>query len=243
MTTRKIVPRDDNEGGLGTALKRWASAFIANITVTTINALILTAQEVDFTITGGTISKTLTVDETVTMSAKAPKATPTFTGQATIPTIALTGGQIAFPATRVPSSDPNTLDDYEEGNFTPALTFGGAAVGITYNTGQTKGKYTKIGREVFYTLRMLLTSKGSSVGNALITGLPFIATSDPGHVAAQSVNAYTLTFADMLVPIIDQGAQTITVWELSNGGADSYITNADFADATAIMFSGHYVCE
>ena len=28
MATRKIVPRADNEGGLGTALKRWASAFI-----------------------------------------------------------------------------------------------------------------------------------------------------------------------------------------------------------------------
>lgn len=28
MATRKIVPRADNEGGIGTALKRWASAFI-----------------------------------------------------------------------------------------------------------------------------------------------------------------------------------------------------------------------
>lgn len=28
MATRKIVPRADNEGGIGTALKRWATAFI-----------------------------------------------------------------------------------------------------------------------------------------------------------------------------------------------------------------------
>ena len=33
MATRKIVPRADNEGGLGTALKRWASAFINALTV------------------------------------------------------------------------------------------------------------------------------------------------------------------------------------------------------------------
>ena len=32
MPTRKIVPRADNEGGLGTALKRWASAFINTLT-------------------------------------------------------------------------------------------------------------------------------------------------------------------------------------------------------------------
>ena len=32
MATRKIVPRADNEGGLGTALKRWASAFINALT-------------------------------------------------------------------------------------------------------------------------------------------------------------------------------------------------------------------
>ena len=32
MTTRKIVPRADNEGALGTALKRWASAFINALT-------------------------------------------------------------------------------------------------------------------------------------------------------------------------------------------------------------------
>jgi hypothetical protein len=33
MATRKIVPRADNEGGLGTAVKRWASAFINALTV------------------------------------------------------------------------------------------------------------------------------------------------------------------------------------------------------------------
>ena len=32
MATRKIVPRADNEGGLGTALKRWANAFINALT-------------------------------------------------------------------------------------------------------------------------------------------------------------------------------------------------------------------
>jgi len=32
MATRKVVPRADNEGGVGTALKRWASAFFVAVT-------------------------------------------------------------------------------------------------------------------------------------------------------------------------------------------------------------------
>src|SRR5678815_603330 len=38
-------------------------------------------------------------------------------------------GQYAFPSTQTPSSDPNTLDDYEEGTWTPSV--GGTA---TYTT-------------------------------------------------------------------------------------------------------------
>ena len=33
MATRKLVPRADNEGGIGTALKRWASGFFTSLTV------------------------------------------------------------------------------------------------------------------------------------------------------------------------------------------------------------------
>lgn len=36
MATRKIVPRADNEGGIGTAAKQWASGWIKLLTVDTI---------------------------------------------------------------------------------------------------------------------------------------------------------------------------------------------------------------
>lgn len=78
---------------------------------------------------------------------------------------------ITFPATQVPSSDPNTLDDYEEGTWTPTMTLGGASVGLTYTT-QT-ATYTKIGRLVHIQGRVTLSAKGSSVGNVVLNGLPF----------------------------------------------------------------------
>jgi hypothetical protein len=53
----------------------------------------------------------------------------TIHGAATLAsTVSLTGGQIAFPATQIPSANVNTLDDYEKGTFTPSLTFGAASV-------------------------------------------------------------------------------------------------------------------
>jgi hypothetical protein len=77
---------------------------------------------------------------------------------------------ITFPATQVASADANTLDDYEEGIFTPAIAFGGASVGITYS--QQQGFYTKIGNLVTCQIRIVLSNKGSSSGDASITGLP-----------------------------------------------------------------------
>ena len=56
MATRNIVPRANDEGGLGTTSKKWASLWS-----TLVNALTLTSQSVGFTISGGTTSKTLTV--------------------------------------------------------------------------------------------------------------------------------------------------------------------------------------
>ncbi len=81
-----------------------------------------------------------------------------------------TRGQIAFPATQNPSTDVNTLDEYEEGTFTPVLSFGGATTGITYSI-QT-GSYVKIGKLVFAQARIILTSKGSATGQARLN-VPF----------------------------------------------------------------------
>tara|TARA_Y100000310_G_scaffold104424_1_gene102744 strand:+ start:112 stop:1062 length:951 start_codon:yes stop_codon:yes gene_type:complete len=65
------------------------------------------------------------------------------------------------------------LDDYEEGTFTPAYTFGGSSTGITYNANGQLGRYTKIGRVVICDIYLGMTDKGSESGNVVITGLPF----------------------------------------------------------------------
>src|SRR5258705_867553 len=80
--------------------------------------------------------------------------------------LTLSVGQIAFPASQVASANANTLDDYEEGTWTPvdasgaSLTFGGG----------TAGSYTKIGNLVIATGQIVYptTANGSS---AIVGGL------------------------------------------------------------------------
>jgi len=75
------------------------------------------------------------------------------------------GAGITFPATQSASSDANTLDDYEEGTWTPNI--GGTA---TYN-GQT-GYYTKVGRQVSIICDLFIDVLGTGSQNSVL-GLPF----------------------------------------------------------------------
>lgn len=102
---------------------------------------------------------------------------------------------VQFPATQAASSDPNQLDDYEEGNWTPALN--GSA---TY-TAQT-GRYTKIGRMVYITGTIVVNFIGTSDGYT-ITGLPFAASSAfyewPGSVSTWTSAAGNFVFVGFRV--------------------------------------------
>lgn len=77
-----------------------------------------------------------------------------------------------FPATQVPSSDVNTLDDYREGTWTPVINRGGGGWTGTY-TSRT-GTYVKIGKLVFVYGKVVIASiTGASSGVNIIQGLPF----------------------------------------------------------------------
>jgi hypothetical protein len=81
---------------------------------------------------------------------------------------------ITFPATQVPKSDANTLDDYEEGTWTPTLiSIGGTnPTGVTFSV--QLGRYTKIGNMVFISGAVTLSNKGTGgTGGLGISGLPF----------------------------------------------------------------------
>ena len=67
----------------------------------------------------------------------------------------------------------NTLDDYEEGTWTPVLSRGGSPATISFGT---TSRYTKIGRLVTVTVYISAISNFPTTGGtAVITGMPFAA--------------------------------------------------------------------
>jgi hypothetical protein len=80
---------------------------------------------------------------------------------------------ITFPATQVAATDANTLDDYEEGTWTPTINGYGSAPTITY-TSQT-GTYTKVGRQVTVSFKVVVASSSGGTQEILVASLPFTA--------------------------------------------------------------------
>ena len=77
---------------------------------------------------------------------------------------------ITFPATQSASSDANTLDDYEEGTWTPALSNFTGSAGWS-----ASGTYVKIGRIVYLdaTLSPGSGTISATANSSSISGLPF----------------------------------------------------------------------
>jgi hypothetical protein len=103
---------------------------------------------------------------------------------------------ITFPATQVPKSDANTLDDYEEGSWTPGL--GGTWIS---NPTSLSGQYVKIGATVWLRISWLGGTKASAT-SAHFTGVPFSVLS---QATAAVSNVSVVDYGNALV----DGAQRV----------------------------------
>jgi hypothetical protein len=132
----------------------------------------------------------------------------------------------------------NALDDYEEGTWTMGVSFGGASVGVT--TSQNTGTYTKIGRQVTVNGYLVLTSKGSSTGAALLTGLPFTIANTTGNYSAACLYLGSITFTNQFQGYGNVNTTNISLEEVTVLGISSVLTDADFANSSGVIVSLTY---
>ena len=158
--------------------------------------------------------------------------------------LALQGGNasangigITFPSAQSASTDANTLDDYEEGTWTPSLVFGGANVGMT---GTFVGRYTKVGRAVTINGIIALTAKGSSTGLAKITGLPFVSANATAEHTAVSLRLDRVSFADCPCGYIGPNVIVVELENTTNAGTVTNLTEANFINASVVIISATY---
>jgi hypothetical protein len=86
------------------------------------------------------------------------------------PVINTLNGQYKFPATQNASTNGNTLDDYEEAAWTPAVD---AGTGTITTVGATSGVYVKIGQLVTLSMSLPITTNGTGASFLRVTNLPF----------------------------------------------------------------------
>jgi len=126
------------------------------------------------------------------------------------------------------------LDDYEEGTWTPVLKFGGANAGMAASYW---GKYTKIGRMVYYFVQINLTNKGSSTGDGIIEGLPFTGGTNHCTTIAHIYSANSLT--GPIIPRAVYNGTNIILYQQSTNGYGS-VTDANFNATSQIHIVGTY---
>jgi hypothetical protein len=149
------------------------------------------------------------------------------------------GAGITFPATQSASTDANTLDDYEEGTWTPVFTPTSGAIG-SYNA--QSGQYTKVGRAVTVTCYMALSSKGTAGGTLSVTGLPFISGASNGFYTSCSMYLNTLTgLTGNFVSYLPPNAAFIAISYLSNQNSTTSITPAMLSNGSDFMISMTYM--
>lgn len=141
----------------------------------------------------------------------------------------LAGGGLKFPPTQVASADPNTLDDYEEGTWTPSL--GGTT---TYNA--RSGSYTKVGRLVYIRFNINVTAIGTG-STFEITGLPFsIDLSTGSGLAVQYFNATATSIVSATARVIPGAIRIESLTAAGTGVA----TNNIFGNSADVYVGGCY---
>ena len=151
------------------------------------------------------------------------------------------GTGIDFSASAGGGASSSLLDDYEEGTWTPSLKFDGADILMTYGT-QT-GHYTKIGNLVHIQLRITLTNKGTSTGNATIAGLPFTPQLNNGGLAYGYIDGApnsAIWNTATQIPTLDFTSTLIQLRYVNNGNGTQH-TQASFDNTTDLIMWGNYV--
>jgi hypothetical protein len=133
---------------------------------------------------------------------------------------------ITFPATQVASAGANTLDDYEEGTWTPSLG------GNTTYTAQS-GDYTKIGRMVFFRGVIVVNTIGTG-STTTVSGLPFSVGN--GGVFVDYWNAVNTN----VVFLSGDPTGTTVVFYSATAAAAGLSTNSIFKNGTQVNFTGLY---
>jgi len=141
----------------------------------------------------------------------------------------------------------NTLDDYEEGTWTPTYTAATNFTSVTYDP-QVGARYTKIGNMVYVTGTLYTDAISGGSGAVYIGGLPFTVapasngTDDRGSLTINQIEAFAGDFPHIAQCIGGSDIAGLKYKTIANG--QNYSLQATDmgtgANANLLRFSGFY---
>jgi hypothetical protein len=120
------------------------------------------------------------------------------------------------------------------GEWTPTLTFGGAAVGMTISA--ATGEFTLVGSRLSFSGDIQLTAKGSSVGSAVIAGLQHTLASS--RVSGIISYATGMAWIAATTPMLLSAGQDILIRQVG-AATTTTATDAHFTNTSRLIFSGN----
>jgi hypothetical protein len=133
------------------------------------------------------------------------------------------------------NTDANTLDDYEEGTFTPTWSGYG-----TEKINSTSGKYVKVGNQVTVYIK-LVTGTASDASSVAVNNLPFTIS---GDIGAGSIYHNTAGLRDMQIVTRFNSNSTTCLLDGVLSGADTTIkyvgTSPAIGGSSTLIWILHY---
>lgn len=144
--------------------------------------------------------------------------------------IILSSGRLKFQLYPTPSTDPNTLDAYQEGTWAPTFTnFGTVSA--------SSGTYTKIGKVVTFSVFVQVSASGSSASISRFT-LPY----NPSGFSAFSVFVQGISAQSSggFYQALCDGTNSVQVSYVPNGSSGSFFAGS-LVSGSVMVFTGSYV--
>jgi hypothetical protein len=124
----------------------------------------------------------------------------------------LSGGVVFNVAGGTGTSTSGTLDDYEEGTFTPSYTVGGGG-SVTGVTSTNVGAYTKVGRMCTVTVRSFYVATSGTIPTYYRVTLPFTAATITNGMTGGGFGQETGQSGAGMMIKVDSGQTSAIIWK------------------------------
>jgi hypothetical protein len=159
-----------------------------------------------------------------------------------------TAGVVSVPVgielgSGVDGTAANTLDDYEEGTWTPTITCSTSG-SYTMDTGANLLAYTKVGRVVHIQGSAAVDGESSPNGSIRMSlpFTPFTGTKDTDYCMGNAILAnHGGTLVNNVSLFISGGTTWASFYNVADSGNTGYVDHGDVDTAWGIMFSMTYI--